>query len=207
MQMWRPFENLRHEVDRLFDDFYTSLPFRPPFRRPAFDIEPFWAPESWVTVPAVDFVEHDDAFEMTADLPGLDEKNIELKVANGVLTVKGEKTEDKEEKKEGLPSEGASVRLVRALVPDPRDGGHGQDRGELQAGRAHREDAQDRRGSEVGEEDRGEGRLTKRIAPCVTEHRTKAREGLRFFFDVARPLQRASRGPHSPRRASQRGGG
>src|SRR5208337_3486315 len=82
MQMWRPFENLRHEVDRLFDDFYTGLPFRPPFRRPAFDI-----------------VEHDDAFEMTADLPGLDEKNIELKVANGVLTVKGEKTEDKEEKK------------------------------------------------------------------------------------------------------------
>ncbi len=82
MQMWRPFENLRHEVDRLFDDFYTRLPFRPPFRRPAFDIEPFWAPRSWVTVPAVDFVEHDDAFEMTADLPGLDEKNIELKVGD-----------------------------------------------------------------------------------------------------------------------------
>jgi len=98
-QMWRPFENLRHEVDRLFDDFYTRLPFRPPFRRPAFDVEPFWAPQSWVTVPAVDFVEHDDAFEMTADLPGLDEKSIELKVANGVLTIKGEKTEDKEEKK------------------------------------------------------------------------------------------------------------
>ena len=49
-------------------------------------------------MPAVDFVEHDDAFEMTADLPGLDEKNIELKVAKGVLTIKGEKTEDKEEK-------------------------------------------------------------------------------------------------------------
>ena len=57
MQMWRPFENLRREVDRLFDDFNTS-PFRLPFRRPAFDIEPFWSPESWVAVPAVDFVEH-----------------------------------------------------------------------------------------------------------------------------------------------------
>ena len=97
MQMWRPFENLRREVDRLFEDFSMS-PFRLPFRRPAFDIEPFWAPESWVTVPAVDFVERDDLFEMTADLPGLDEKNIEVKVANGVLTVKGEKTEEKEEK-------------------------------------------------------------------------------------------------------------
>ena len=99
MQMWRPFESLRREVDRLFDDFHMS-PFRLPFRRPAFDIEPFWAPESWVAVPAVDFVERDNAFEVHADLPGLDEKNIEVKVANGVLTIKGEKEENKEEKKE-----------------------------------------------------------------------------------------------------------
>ena len=41
MQMWRPFENLRREVDRLFEDF-TLSPFRLPFRRPAFDIEPFF---------------------------------------------------------------------------------------------------------------------------------------------------------------------
>ena len=101
MQMWRPFENLRREVDRLFEDFSTG-PFRLPFRRPAFDVEPFWAPESWVAVPAVDFVEHGDAFEMTAEMPGLDEKNVEVKVANGVLTVKGEKTEEKEEKERGF---------------------------------------------------------------------------------------------------------
>ena len=88
MQMWRPFENLRREVDRLFDDFNMS-PFRLPFRRPAFDIEPFWAPKSWVAVPAVDFVERDNAFEVHADLPGLEEKNIEVKVAGGVLTIKG----------------------------------------------------------------------------------------------------------------------
>ncbi len=73
MQMWRPFENLRREVDRLFDDFNMS-PFRLPFRRPAFDVEPFWAPESWVAVPAVDFVERDNAFEMSVEMPGLDEK-------------------------------------------------------------------------------------------------------------------------------------
>ena len=45
MQMWRPFESLRREVDRLFEDF-TMSPLRLPFRRPAFDIEPFWSPES-----------------------------------------------------------------------------------------------------------------------------------------------------------------
>ena len=99
MQMWRPFENLRREVDRLFEGFILS-PFRLPFRRPAFGIEPFLAPESWVAVPAVDFVEKDNAYEVHADLPGIDEKDIEVKVANGVLTIKGQKEEAKEEKKE-----------------------------------------------------------------------------------------------------------
>src|SRR5208283_2698879 len=95
MQMWRPFEKLRHEVDRLFEDFNMS-PFRPPFRRPMFDIEPFWSPESWVAFPAFDFIERDNAYEVHADLPGMDEKDIEVKVSNGVMIVKGEKREEKE---------------------------------------------------------------------------------------------------------------
>ena len=52
-----------------------------------------------MTVPAIDFVETDKAYELTADLPGLDEKDVEVKVANGVLTVKAEKDEEKEETK------------------------------------------------------------------------------------------------------------
>ena len=99
MQAWRPFESLRREVDRLFEDF-TANPFRLPLRRPAFDLEPFWQPKSWVATPAIDFVERDNAFEVTAELPGLDEKNIEVKLVNGVLTIKGQKEEDKVEKKE-----------------------------------------------------------------------------------------------------------
>ncbi len=49
--------------------------------------------------PAVDIVETDDAYEVTADLPGMDEKNLEVKLAKGTLTIKGEKREEKEEKK------------------------------------------------------------------------------------------------------------
>ena len=122
MQMWRPFENLRREVDRLFEDF-TLSPFRLPFRRPAFDIEPFWAPESWVAVPAVDFVEKDNAYEVHADLPGMDEKDIEVKIANGVMTIKGQKEENKEEKKEDFHlRERRFGSFERALkVPDTVD--------------------------------------------------------------------------------------
>jgi len=122
MQAWRPFESLRREVDRLFEDF-TLNPFRLPLRRPAFDLEPFWQPDSWVAMPAMDLVERDEAFEMTAELPGLDEKNIEVNVANGVLTVKGQKEEDKVEKKEDFHLRerrfGSFSRSVR--VPDTVD--------------------------------------------------------------------------------------
>jgi len=37
--------------------------------------------------------------EVTAEPPGMDDKNIEVKVANGALTIEGEKKEEKEEKK------------------------------------------------------------------------------------------------------------
>ena len=99
LQTWRPFEDLRREVGRLFEDFERGS-WRLPFHRSAFDIGPFWRREmSWGAKPAVDIVEKDNAYELTADLPGLDEKNIEVKLANGGLTIKGEKQEEKEEKK------------------------------------------------------------------------------------------------------------
>lgn len=98
-QMWRPFEGLRREVDRLFDEFDGGL-WRSPFRSSFFDVAPFRRAEAMFTaVPAVDVSETDRAYEITAEMPGMEEKNIEVKVANGVLTIKGEKQEDKEEKK------------------------------------------------------------------------------------------------------------
>ncbi len=95
----RPLENLRRQVDRLFEDFDRGwhLPFS---RGSAFDREPFWRRElSFSGMPAVDIIEKEDAFEITAELPGMDEKNIEIKLSNGTLTIKGEKKDEREEKK------------------------------------------------------------------------------------------------------------
>lgn len=95
---WRPFESLRRDIDRLFDDFGRNL-WRAPFRRSLFDIDPLWRRElSWSAFPAVDIVDKETAYEITAELPGMDDKNIEITLANGVLTIAGEKTEQKEEK-------------------------------------------------------------------------------------------------------------
>jgi len=87
-----PFESLRREVDRMFEDFDRDF-WRWPSR-----VAPSWQGTA-LTAPAVDIVEKDDGYEVTAELPGMDEKDIEVKLANGGLSIKGEKQEEKEEKK------------------------------------------------------------------------------------------------------------
>jgi len=96
---WRPFEALHREIDRLFDDFGGGF-WRSPFRRSVFDLEPFWRRElSWETAPAMDIAETEKAYEITAELPGMSESDVEVVASNGGLTIKGEKREEKEEKK------------------------------------------------------------------------------------------------------------
>lgn len=95
---WQPFDVLRHQVDRLFHDFQTGF-LQAPFYRALPYIESFWRRDPGFNVtPAIDIVEKDKAFEVTAELPGLDAKNIDLQLSDGMLTIKGEKQDDKEEK-------------------------------------------------------------------------------------------------------------
>ena len=97
MQPWRAFDNLRQEVARVFDDFDRGFHLFP-FHRAALDIAPFWRREWALTsAPAVDVVETDKAYEIKADLPGMEEKDVEVKLVNSGLTIKGEKQEEKEE--------------------------------------------------------------------------------------------------------------
>jgi HSP20 family protein len=86
---WEPFQTLRREIDRVFEAFGRTRTDFEPFRLLA---------TGWGSTPAVNMVEKDTTYELTAELPGMDESNIELKVAGGVLTIKGEKKELTEEK-------------------------------------------------------------------------------------------------------------
>jgi HSP20 family protein len=97
LQPWRPFESLRRDIDRLFDDF-TGRFWRSPFGR-SFDLDPFRRAEAgFGAVPAVDVTQTDKSYEIMAELPGMEEKNVEVKLSNGILTIKGEKRDEKEEK-------------------------------------------------------------------------------------------------------------
>lgn len=94
LQAWQPFESLHREIDRIFDDFGRGWSMFPGSLLAA---EPIW--QRGLAAPAVDVTEDEKSYEITAELPGMDEKNIEVNVADGSLTIKGEKKEEKEEKK------------------------------------------------------------------------------------------------------------
>jgi HSP20 family protein len=100
VQPWRPYETLRYEIDRLFDDFGFNFP-RLPSRASILGSEPVWFQTMGSRgTPAVDFVEKDQAYEVTAELPGLEQKEIEVKIVNGSLRIRGDKKQEKEEKSE-----------------------------------------------------------------------------------------------------------
>lgn len=99
--LFRPLEILRQQVDNLFADFGRGT-WPSPFSRGLFDVDPIWPLElTGSSLLAVDIIEKDKSYEIAAELPGMDHKNIEIKLSNGSLIIRGEKKQDKEEKKKG----------------------------------------------------------------------------------------------------------
>jgi HSP20 family protein len=79
------------------------------------------ATSDWV--PAVDIKENKDSFVIMADIPGVEPKDIEVHMENGILTIKGEKESEKKEEREGYKrverSYGSFYR--RFSLPDSAD--------------------------------------------------------------------------------------
>lgn len=99
---WKPLERLRQQVDHLFEDFNLGSGLSP-FGRGLFDVEPFWRRELiGQGMPAVDITEKDKSYEITAELPGMDQKNIELKLSKRQPDHQGRKERGQGRKKKGL---------------------------------------------------------------------------------------------------------
>jgi len=95
LDVWR---SLRSEMDRLFDRFSTG--FGMPALRRMFDIEPIGHFESSLAfpTPAIDVNEDENAYRITAELPGLEAKDLEVSILGDTLVIKGEKQQEKEQK-------------------------------------------------------------------------------------------------------------
>ena len=91
---WEPareLQGIQQEMNRLFNSFFDA---------PAGNGAAGGASRRWV--PAMDLVETDDHFVLRADLPGLDEGDVKLEVADDVLTLSGERRVEHEAKKDGF---------------------------------------------------------------------------------------------------------
>ena len=90
--VWQSF---RGEMDRLFDRFGGGFGF--PSLRRMFDVEPMRSSFSF-SAPAIDMSEDEKAYKISAELPGIDAKDIDVLVSGDMLVLKGEKRREKEEK-------------------------------------------------------------------------------------------------------------
>jgi HSP20 family protein len=84
-----PFFALQHRMNRTFDDFFKG-----------FDIEPFGAlvAESGF-MPQMNISEDEKEITVSAELPGIDEKDLDISLTKEALTIKGEKKTETEDKK------------------------------------------------------------------------------------------------------------
>jgi HSP20 family protein len=111
---WRPFEDLgtlRREMDRLLERFFgETLGLERPVG--------MWTPRADVT-------ETKDSVTIKAELPGLEAKDVEVSLSGDMLTIKGEKKQEKEEKDEHHHlverTYGAFSRMVRLPAPVAAD--------------------------------------------------------------------------------------
>ena len=111
---WGLLNQLHQDLDSLFGDRFGK----------ALEQETQTATSDWV--PAVDVQELEDRYVIHADVPGVDAKDIEIHMENGVLTIKGERKSEREEEKEGYKR----VERVRGTffrrfsMPDTADAEH-----------------------------------------------------------------------------------
>ena len=85
---WDPFASLRRDMERVFEDFSRDFGWGPP------------ATADMAAAPRIDVSETDAEIKMEAELPGVEEKDVEVVLSDGCLTIKGEKKQEKEEKKQ-----------------------------------------------------------------------------------------------------------
>jgi HSP20 family protein len=88
---WDPFRDLtqlQHRMNRLFEENYA------PKRQEELGFGSF--------MPAVDVYEDEHAITLKMELPGIDEKDVDIRIENNVLTVHGERKLEKEEKQENF---------------------------------------------------------------------------------------------------------
>lgn len=113
----RPFfHSLQHEIDRVFDRFMDNGPFS------ASELLERTGRRVW---PAIDVADTETAVEISAEIPGVKEDDLDVSITDGSLVLKGEKSSDHEEKEKDYMLVERTYGSFRRTVPlgfTPEDG-------------------------------------------------------------------------------------
>jgi HSP20 family protein len=104
-----PFLAMHREMNRMFDDLFRG-----------FDLTPLSMDRRLGGWPNIDIDETDKEIRVTAELPGLNEKDVELQIANDVLSISGERKSEAEDKERRF-SERFFGRVERRIPLDDVD--------------------------------------------------------------------------------------
>ena len=97
-----PFRDFQREMNRLFDDFFTDFPLALHQNKYGAGQAPRWGERelpSAAFTPLVDVTETDKEVKISAELPGIDRKDIDISISRNVLTIRGEKKDERETKR------------------------------------------------------------------------------------------------------------
>ena len=106
--MQHPLDAFYRDFDRLFENLWRGfgLPMLGQYEVP-----------SWATMPRMDVTEDEDRFHIAVELPGMDEKDVEVVLSDNVLTIKGEKKVETEETKKPYAYMERSYGSFRRSIP------------------------------------------------------------------------------------------
>lgn len=109
---WEPFrevEQMRREMDRMFDVIFRGSRFM----APGGDHQPW--------LPSVDLVDTEKEYRLKIDLPGLEAKDLEIEANANEISIKGERKEEKEVKKENYYYHERSFGSFSRVIPFPAE--------------------------------------------------------------------------------------
>jgi HSP20 family protein len=110
-QRWDPALSLHSDIDRALDDFWRTFDF--PLARL------MTAPLPDVAVPRVNIRDTDKAVEITVEVPGVDQEDIDISIENGALTIRAEAQEERESSDERYSMREVGLARFERTIPIP----------------------------------------------------------------------------------------
>jgi len=105
-----PLALFERDTNRLFDDFFGGFGLAP---------SDFWETGWSAFNPQVDIVDNEKEIKISVELPGLDEKDIDVSLSRDTLTISGEKRQEKEDKDKNYYRMERSYGSFKRAIPIP----------------------------------------------------------------------------------------